>query len=101
MAMDDGDRRYRRKRWVRGAAIFLAVYIAAYAVLSRWGMAQSRELQLAGWYFFVPRKDSSSRHYLHLGCIAAFSPLIVLERVLGTAEWPACSEPMRFLPGDR
>jgi hypothetical protein len=99
VAVDDGDRRLRRKRWIRGAAIALVVYLAAYAILSRWGMARSKAMGCEGWYFFVPRKDAPSRYSLHLGCVAAFSPLIVLERALGTADWPAGSEPVRSLGG--
>ena len=101
VAMDDGDRRLRRKRWIRGVAIALVVYVAAYAILSRWGMARSKALGCEGWYFFVPRKDSPSAYYLHLGCVVTFLPLIVIERALGTAEWPARSESLRSLPGGR
>ena len=101
MGVDSGDRRLRLKRWARAVAIGLAIYVVAYAALSRYGMMRAKAVGYTRWYFVEPRKDALSRHYLNLGCVVAFSPLILLERVLGTADWPACSEPLRSLPGGR
>ena len=101
MAVNDGDRRLRLRRLIRAVAIGLAVYLVAYAALSRYGMARAKAVGFTGWYFVEPRKDAPSRYYLNLGCVIAFGPLILLERTLGTVDWPACSEPLRSLPGGR
>jgi hypothetical protein len=98
VGVDSGDRRLRLKRWIRNSAIVLIViYVFAYTILSRRGMAQSRAAGHGGWYFFVPKAETETPYMMHLGCVIVFFPLILVDRAMGTAEMPQFHEPILSL----
>jgi hypothetical protein len=81
----------RRLGWLVAAALILG-YVTSYIVLSRIGMAKSRELDLAGYYFADPSTDAGLRLNSILRIL--YAPLVEID--VWADSGPA-SDPMKGL----
>jgi hypothetical protein len=76
----------RRRRLLILATVLLALYVGSYLILSRRGFIRDG-------YFFPPQETASWR-VCNYRCVAFYSPLILIDNLLGTGKRPAaCSSP--------
>ena len=81
-----------RGRFVIFGAVLLLLYVGSYLVLSRRAFGEARSDNSTGFYFFQPQ-DTDLWRYSNGTCIYLYYPLLLIERWLGTGQWPSC-EPM-------
>jgi hypothetical protein len=80
-------------------AFLVLVYVASYITMSRRGFRWADEYGFKGYYFY-PYEDTDEWRGREYGTRWLFSPLIVLEHMLGTGRAPA-GEPLHGLSADR
>ena len=93
----------RKVFWTRRRRVVLAVvlmallfaYVGSYWVLSRRGYAQSKPLNVGGFYYFPP-VDSDSWRTWNYGLVIFYGPINAVDCAIGSGEKPA-GEPMFHL----
>jgi hypothetical protein len=76
----------KRRTWL-GLGVLLALYLGSYLCLSRSGFREADRYEMEGFYFCSPDKPHAET--VHFSCVTVYSPLIAIDRLLGTGRAPA------------
>lgn len=83
------------RRYVWLAFLVLIPYVGSYYFLSRLGFRDSDEHHMIGFYFVTPL--TPERACLNTACVVFYSPLILIDNVMGTGRYPGISMPLSQL----
>lgn len=81
-----------RKKIVIPAVLCVVIYVASYVMLSRRGYAEMEQNNFAGFYY-IPAADTDMSRLENRVCACLFSPLNLIDQMLGCGRPPA-SEPL-------
>lgn len=73
----------RRSRFRMAIVVLLLVYMSSYLMLSRRAFARADAMGLGGLWFFTP-EDGEHWRLGHYKCVVVYSPLIVMDNLMGT-----------------
>ena len=75
-------------------AATLVAYVGSYLALSRRAFREADKIGMTDSFAFMPPENTDSWRRWHYGLLCLYSPLVLIDNLIGTGRHPMLSEPM-------
>jgi hypothetical protein len=75
-------------------AALLVAYVGSYLALSRRAFREADKIGMTDSFAFMPPEKADSWRRWHYGLLCLYSPLVLIDNLIGTGRHPMLSEPM-------